>query len=112
MLKKMMLLFVLITISFASFADESVSNRKIIDIGCHSVDDTCFVMLSGAPFGSQEKCTSSATNEFRFSSSTPDGKRTYASLLAAFLAKRTVDIELRGCDARSGAVTLVWFHIR
>lgn len=104
-----------LTIGFTStfsFADEAVTGRKIIDIGCHYVDDTCFVALSGPTFGAEEKCNVINTNEFRFSSSTVNGKRTYASLLSAFLAKKTVDIVVRGCDIKTGAVTLAWFHIR
>ncbi|MFW2013265.1 hypothetical protein [Acinetobacter bereziniae] len=111
MLKKMMLLFVLMTISFTSFAAEDVSNRKIIDIGCHSVDGTCFVTLTGTPFGANENCFYTSTNEFRFESSTTNGKRTYASLLSAFLAKKTVDIYISGCSS-DGRPTLMWFHIR
>lgn len=111
MLKKMMLLFVLMTISFASFAAEDVSNRKIIDIGCHTWDDTCFVTVTGPSFGANENCLYTSTNEFRFSSSTTNGKRTYASLLSAFLAKKTVDIYISGCGP-GGWPTLMWFHIR
>lgn len=111
MLKKMMLLFVLMTISFASFAAEDVSNRKIIDIGCHTWDDTCFITLSGTPFGANENCIDKPINELRFPSSTINGKRTYASLLAAFLAKKTVDIYISGCGP-GGWPYLAYFHIR
>ena len=111
MLRKITIVLILMTANTSLFADENVSNRKIIDIGCHTWDDTCFVSLSGAPFGANENCTYKPINEFRFSSSTANGKRTYASLLSAFLAKKTVDIYISGCGP-GGWPTLAYFHIR
>ncbi|ENU59642.1 hypothetical protein [Acinetobacter guillouiae] len=110
MIKKIMLTLILMLGSTPLFAGENVSNRKIIDIGCHTWDDTCFITLSGPPFGSNENCTDRPINELRFPSSTTNGKRTYASLLSAFLAKKTVDIYISGCGP-GGWPTLAYFHI-
>ncbi|TVT77111.1 hypothetical protein [Acinetobacter colistiniresistens] len=105
------IIFILIlAISSTTFAAESISNRKIIDIGCHISSDTCFVTLSGPVFGSLENCTYTPTNEFRFSGGTTSGKRTYASLLTAFISKKTVDVYITGCYG--GWATLEFFHIR
>ncbi|HCQ9872900.1 hypothetical protein KPF69_12530 [Acinetobacter baumannii] len=113
MMKKL-LFFVFLTLCFNTtlFAAEGVEGRKIIDIGCHADSGTCYVSLSGNPFGSTLGCPVSNTNEFRFDNAeTPHGKRAYASLLAAFLAKKTVDIYLAGCTSQ-GHPNLIFFHIR
>lgn len=103
-------MILLVVVNTTSFAGEDVLNRKIVDIGCHLSNDTCYVTLSGTQFGSAEKCIYGPSTEFRFGSGTPHGKRVYASLLAAFLAKKTVDAYITGCF--EGRITLEYFHIR
>ncbi|CAM9339415.1 hypothetical protein J0904_00260 [Acinetobacter bereziniae] len=110
MLKKMMLLFVLMTISFASFAAEDIYARKILSIGCHHVDGICYVTVSGENFGSSLGCSYTSTNQFRFDGSTQIGKRTYASLYGAFLAKKTIQANLTGCSS-DGRPSIAWFMI-
>ncbi|MPS62318.1 MAG: hypothetical protein E2595_12630 [Acinetobacter sp.] len=113
MMKKL-LFFVFLALCFNTtlFAAESVEGRKIIDIGCHADSGICYVTLSGSPFGSTLGCRFPQTNEFRFENvETSHGKRAYASLLAAFLAKKTVDVYLAGCTSQ-GHPNLVFFHIR
>ena len=97
--------------SNAHAADEDTGFRKIINIGCSNVNDTCFVVLDGPLFGASLGCPSGSTNEFRFNNGdTTYGKRTYASLLAAYLAGKRVSAYLSGCTAE-GAPALKWFHI-
>ena len=99
------------SVSVSVNAGENVGGRKIVDIGCHSGDGTCFVTLDGAPFGASLSCRTSATNEFRFDNGdTAIGRRTYASFLAAMLSGRTVSVYIDGCSSQ-GAPTLLWFHI-
>jgi hypothetical protein len=94
-------------------ADDYVTGRHITDIGCHHVDSTCYVSLDGAAFGAAENCvqTLAGSNEFRFDNAdTANGRRTYASLLAAFLSQRPVSVLIRGCSAQ-GMPSLVYFHM-
>jgi hypothetical protein len=94
-------------------ADDHVSGRRITHIGCHHVDGTCYVSLDGAAFGAVENCahTPAGGNQFRFDSAdTVNGRRTYASLLAAFLSQRPVSVLIRGCSSQ-GVPSLVYFDI-
>jgi hypothetical protein len=110
MLKKFFFgLLLSISISQIAFAIEGVIGRKIVHVGCNAYDGTCFIKLNGSAIGSTLKCLVGETNEFRFDSSTTVGRRTYASLYGAFIAKKTVDVHLDGCF--DNKPTLVWFHI-
>jgi len=92
-------------------ATEGVSTRKILDVGCHNTDGVCFVTLDGASFGSSLGCAVSVTNEFRFDNGdTSIGRRSYASILAAFLSGRSVSIVLNGCT-NQGFPALHYFHV-
>ncbi|HSI48017.1 MAG TPA: hypothetical protein VLA61_07090 [Ideonella sp.] len=89
---------------------DGANGRKIVDIGCHNVDGTCFVTLSGAAFGASMGC-GGATNEFRFDNGdTAIGRRSYASLLAAYLAGKTISVYLDGCTGQN-MPALRYFHI-
>lgn len=94
-------------------ADDHVSGRHITSIGCHHVNSTCYVSLDGAAFGAAENCASApaGSNQFRFDNAdTADGRRTYASLLAAFLSQRPVSVLIRGCSAQ-GMPSLVYYEV-
>jgi hypothetical protein len=94
-------------------ADEHVAGRHITRIGCHHIDSTCYVSLDGAAFGAAENCASTPAggNQFRFDNTdTANGRRTYASLLAAFLSQRPVTVQIRGCSVQ-GVPSLLYFDI-
>lgn len=94
-----------------ALAGELVGPRKIVDLGCHNMDGTCFVTLAGDAFGATQGCVSALSNDFRFDNGdTAVGKRSYASLLAAFLSGKSVTVYLEGCTAQ-GVAKLAWFHI-
>lgn len=95
----------------SALAGESVGPRKIIDIGCHNGDGTCFVTLDGEAFGSTLGCLNASGKEFRFDNGdTAVGRRSYASLLAAFLSGKSVSVYLDGCTAQ-GFSKLAYFHV-
>ena len=94
-------------------ADEHVVGRHITHIGCHHIDGTCFVSLDGAAFGAAENCAQvpAGGNQFRFDNAdTANGRRTYASLLAAFLSQRPVAVLIRGCSAQ-GVPSLLYYDV-
>lgn len=94
-------------------ADDYVTARHITLIGCHHVDGTCFVSLDGAAFGAAENCaqTPAGSHQFRFDNAdTANGRRTYASLLAAFLSQRPVSVLIRGCSYQ-GVPSLLYFDM-
>ena len=94
-------------------ADESVAGRRITSIGCHHVNGVCYVSLDGPAFGAAENCaaTPGGGNQFRFDNAeTADGRRTYASLLAAFLSQRPVSVMISGCSVQ-GKPSLLYYEI-
>jgi hypothetical protein len=110
-LTNLALAYVLLVVGEATAA-EWVPGRNIVDIGCHAGDGTCFVTLSGAPFGANEGCSQgSLFNQFRFDNAdTSDGRRTYASMLTAFTAGRKVSVYISGCSVQ-GVPSLGYFSI-
>ncbi|HEX2951678.1 MAG TPA: hypothetical protein VHV83_19250 [Armatimonadota bacterium] len=97
--------------SLNAYAGEEVGGRKIVDIGCHHVNGTCYVTLDGAAFGASLNCPSGPTNEFRFDDGdTAIGKRTFAALMAAYLSGKHVRVYLNGCTSQ-GAPAIWWFHV-
>ena len=104
-------LMVLALGSGGSVAAEYPSNRLITDIGCHHVNAICYVTLDGGTLGSSLGCPVAPTSEFRFDDGdTAIGRRTYASLLAAFLAKKHVSFMVDGCTVQ-GYPKLTYFHV-
>lgn len=94
-------------------ADENVVARHITNIGCHHVNGTCYVTLDGAAFGAAENCTgaTAGSNQFRFDdANSADGRRTYASMLEAFLSQRPVTVFIRGCSVQ-GKPSLLYYEI-
>jgi hypothetical protein len=84
-----------------SQAAEYIQQRRIIAMGCHHNDGTCYVAVDGAPFGGGEGCRSGAVNEFRWDDAdTPNGRRTYASMLAAFSQNKRVSVAISGCSSQ------------
>lgn len=98
MLRKTIFTLLLVLTSTQLFADGDISNRKIINIGCHHVDAICYVTLSGEPFGNNLNCAYKNINQFRFEANNVNGRRTYASLYAAYLSKKLVSVYLEGCS--------------
>jgi len=109
MIKKIMLILMLMVTSIVSFAAEEIYARKILSIGCHHVDGICYVSVSGEYFGSSLGCSYTSINQFRFDGSTPIGKRTYASLYGAFLAKKSIHASLAGCS--DGRPSIAWYMV-
>jgi hypothetical protein len=82
-------------------AADHVQQRRIVLVGCHHTDGVCFVVLDGAPFGGSEGCAFGAANEFRWDNAdTPNGKRTYTSMFAAFLQNKRVSVAVSGCSSQ------------
>lgn len=93
------------------FAEETTGYRKILDIGCHVSDGTCYATLSGSSFGAQQNCSFGNTNEFRFDSTSIHGRRTYTSLLSAFLTNKPVSVTFAGCFNGTWP-TITYFRIQ
>lgn len=88
-------------ISGPLLAAEDVPSSRVLGVGCHSGDGTCYVRLEDRTFGASLGCPISNTNEFRFDNGdTPVGRRNYASFLAAALSGRKVTVNLNGCSVQ------------
>ena len=92
----------------------SLSNRHVVDIGCGGV--VCWATLDGDPGPSLTgtTCVGGSTLEFRWDATTPAGKLTYGSLLAAYTAGKQVSIYYDSCFAggwNGTYVTINYFHI-
>jgi len=97
--------------SLNAYAGENLSARKVLDIGCHNTNGTCFVDLDGPVFGSSLNCPVNSTSQFRFDNSdTSVGKRTFAAFLAAYLTGKRVAVYLEGCSAQ-GWPTVAYFYV-
>jgi len=97
--------------SLNAYAGEDLSARKIVNVGCHTGDGTCFVELDGAAFGASLNCPVKPTNQFRFDNSdTAVGKRTFAAFMAAYLSGKHLAVHLEGCSAQ-GWPTVAWFYV-
>ena len=79
-------------------------------IGCHNFDNTCFIILDGPGFGVNQGCVNSGTGVRWDNGDTSEGKRTYATFLADYLAGKKVDITLYGCS-RQSFPTLIWYVV-
>lgn len=100
-------------VALPAHATETVSGH-VTGIGCHSTDNTCFVTLDSAPFGTTLGCTgvpAGGTQQFRFDNGdTAQGRRTYASMLWAMQVQRVVEVTLNGCNAQ-GVPAIAWFNM-
>lgn len=103
---------IVILASLPSLASEAITARKIVSLGCHNTDGTCYVRVDGAPFGGALGCSQGTSHDsFRFDNSNePQGKRAYASLLAAMVSGRQIEANLDGCSAQ-GFPKLFYFTI-
>lgn len=98
--------------SSTSFAGESVGPRKVVSVGCHHVNASCYVTLEGANFGSTLACATGATNQFRFDDGdTAIGRRSYASFLTAYTSGQPVTVYLDGCSGQ-GYPKLAYFTLQ
>jgi len=93
------------------WAGESTGVRKILYLGCHDTDGTCYVGLDGGAFGVTLGCPLGPMAEFRFDNGDTDvGRRAYASLLAAMLSGKSVVVSLDGCTTQ-GYPKLLYFAV-
>jgi hypothetical protein len=92
----------------------SIGNKKIVTIGCHNVDPSiCYVSVD-SKFNALycDSSKSGPTDEIRWDNAdTVMGRRTYASLLVAHLAGKTVNIVLSGACTLDGFPAIQYFRI-
>lgn len=97
--------------SLNAYAGEDLSARRIVDMGCHNTDGTCFVDLDGAAFGASLNCPVGSVNQFRLDNTdTAVGKRTFAALMAAYVSGKHLSVHLEGCSSQ-GWPTILWFYV-
>ena len=85
--------------------------RSIVQYGCHTNVDYCWVQVSGAAVG-PAACTG---NELRWHGGTPGGKNTVAMIIAAHARGGTVDfgVVTAGCfDSQPTYPTFDWAAYR
>jgi hypothetical protein len=100
-----------VCIATGARAGEYIGPRKILDLGCHNTDGTCYVTLDGSAFGSTLGCVVGSITEFRFDNGdTADGRRAYASFLSASIAGKSISVYLDGCTVQ-GYAKLVYFRV-
>ncbi len=102
------------TIGFASpsiaAVHEDTGPRTITNIGCHSFDNTCFVDVDGPIVGANQGCNFFG-NQIRWDNNdSSEGKRTYSTFLAAFLAGKKINIHIYGCSIQSFP-RVIWYLV-
>ena len=103
------LLAVLGYTSITASAAESSGPRTIDNMGCDNVDTVCYVYLTGTALGGSLGC---ASNYVEWDLTDPNGKTSYASLMAAFVAGKQVNIYTAACfTSRPSFPTLTYFNI-
>ena len=97
--------------SLNAYAGENIGPSKIVLLGCHNTSGTCYVRLDSGPFGASLGCATGPATEFRFDNrDTANGRRSYASFLAAKLSGKSVTVYLDGCTTQ-GFPQLQYFWI-
>ena len=94
-------------LSPTAFSAEYSGARTIVDMGCDNVDTICYIDLSGAPVGATVGCSS---NYIVWDSvNDPNGKNTLASLLAAFVSGKQINVYINSCLAARPANPTMWY---
>lgn len=102
----------IMAIPLAAKADGSIGGRHVTDIGCEGVN--CYVTFDGPGTPGLAGTTCAAnTLEFRFDGTTPAGKLTYSSLLAAYMGGKNVSVYYNACYSGYGGnyLTIQYFHV-
>jgi hypothetical protein len=64
-------------------------SRKIVDIGCHKNDNTCFISIDGEPAGPSDNCR---RNSIRWNVEEANGKAALTHFTAAYFAGKRVKL--------------------
>lgn len=74
--------------STESYAAGHTGSRKIVDMGCHLGDDTCYVTLDSNI--AQGNCAATTAASVRWSSSSVGGRNALTLLTAAYMSGKRV----------------------
>ncbi|MGI0118313.1 hypothetical protein [Zooshikella sp. RANM57] len=110
-MKKLAVFLVSILFNAAVYADMNTSWRQIQSVGCHTVDTTCFVEISGNPIG-PNACRS---NSFRWDrKKSPNGDASLSLLTAAFAAGYQVSLQVpdQCYQDQPNYPTFIWFNVK
>jgi hypothetical protein len=105
--KQLVALTMATLVSLPALAGEGTGPRTIGDMGCDNVDSICYIDKSGAPAGASVGCSS---NYIQWDSiNDPNGKNTYAALLAAFVSGKRVSVYINSCLAARPSFPTIWY---
>lgn len=107
-MKKVILNLAILSILFSgSSALAEIAQGKILSLGCHNIDDTCYVTIDG-----YNPTVCNKMNSIRWSAGTSFGKRWFAMLLAAQVAGKSVQLEVpsNSCSSQ-GMPTFNWGQV-
>lgn len=111
MIKKILntsLAYGLILTGLNANAADVMFTGNISDVGCHQVNGTCYLTLENTSISLPE-CKNSG--DLRWDNAdTENGKRSYASMLAAFLTNTKVQVVVGGCTDQ-GFPALRYYHL-
>jgi hypothetical protein len=103
----------LVCVSVSAQPVETSDPRKVVSMGCHVDDGICYVALEGTRFvQNASNCSSwgGGAAEVRWDNADKVGKRAYATMMAAMLAGKKVQLSVSGCTVQ-GAPKLAFFNI-
>lgn len=103
---KMLVMASFLILSNYSIAQVSHSGT-IKSMGCHHVDGTCYFSMTGL----DKTPTCNKIAELRFDASTTNGKRTYASLFAAYMIKKRVVVNIPADFCHTGYSSFNYYSI-
>ena len=93
--------------SLPALAGENTGQRSIVDMGCDNVDSICYINIAGAPVGASVGCSSTYIQWDSIND--PNGKNTYAALLAAFTSGKLVNVYVNSCFAARPSYPTIWY---
>lgn len=91
-----------------SASAQTTFTGQISDIGCHHVNATCYATFRNVPIALPE-CANKG--ELRWDNAdSEDGRRTYSSLLSAFLTDTWLSVTVSGCTIQ-GYPAILYYHL-
>ncbi|MBD1567312.1 hypothetical protein [Vibrio sp. S12_S33] len=113
-MSKIIIHLCLVTSFFISFSIHAASissgARKITSLGCHNIDNICFVQIDGDPVGP----SSCKTNSVRWDiEKDPNGKSSFSLLNAAYFSGKSVVLQIsEQCfKYQNNYPTFVWLTV-
>ncbi|WP_086929353.1 hypothetical protein [Agarilytica rhodophyticola] len=104
---KKVFLFVFL-LGMHGIAHASIQTKKVVRVGCHTHNNTCFAYVEGA-ITSDSNCPSN-DGSFRWSITAPNGESVLSIILAAQMSGKNVSFGEAGCYDNFPTFNYAWIN--